>query len=348
MILMTRHLILTSILSLLLIVTVPAAALDLADEPEIIYTAEEFNIVRAVTDGTSVLISTDYPFPKTGPREEGNLHLYNIAEKTLTTIPDTENILPWDTRLSGDDVFWQVTRYLDNYNVTHDVYHYSISSGKTTRLDTDKLPKTGTDYFLSLKPAGGPDPYAVVITAENIKTGDKHIISMPEAADAWTVKISGDEMAFSDMPEKGGKSMYLYNFTTRETALLGTVPNGTVTVLGFSKDTLMYYRETDSKQLCLRDISTKQTRVLSDFPMNCDETDLDGTLAVWRGWYWNDDFTVPNRIATPLYAASFDDTDPPVLLDNGVRQPSVRNNTVVWSKWNDTLERDTILLAKLK
>lgn len=38
----------------------------------------------------------------------------------------------------------------------------------------------------------------------------------------------------------------------------------------------------------------------------------------------------------------------PVLLDTGVRQSSVRNNIVVWSKWDDTLERDTIRLAKLR
>lgn len=350
---MKKYHIIVLLICSILIAAVPAAGLELSGEPEIIYTTGEHCIVSAITDGTHVLISDYYlkRFDGGKPQEEflqkGMLHLYNIADKTLITIPGTENIEPGNIRLSGDDVYWQDRRYSEDQRVAeYDVSHYRISSGVITSLDIPRLPREGTDYELSYKPVAGPDPYAVVITAENRNTGESHVISMPENADAWTIKISGDIMAFSDMPEKGGKAMYLYNFRTKETTLLKEVQDGTLKVLDLSGDTLIYlYDSGDAPKLYAGNLTTHQTKLLSDGSMNYDETALNGTLAVWRGWYWNDDFSIPHRVTTPLYSASTADSGSPVLLDFGARNPAVKNNVVVWSVWDDASDRDTIKLA---
>lgn len=349
-----KHLVLTITLILLILLVPAAAALDIAKSPQTIYTTGEDCTVRAVTDGTRVLISDSYlNFRDGGPHEEflkeGMLHLYTIADKTLTTIPGTANILPWDIRLSGDNVYWQVLRFTEDPLVTeYDVYHYQIQSGDTTKLDIPKLPRAGTEYLLSYKPVPGPDPYAVTITARHIRTGEEQIVPLPENADAWTIKMSGDRMVFGDMPEKGGKAMYLYNFVTKKTTLIDEVSNGTVKVMGVFGDTLMYLEESSGKKLYAKNLTTQETKLLTDVPMNYDETDLSGDLAVWRGWYWNDDFSLPDRVTTPLYAASVTDSGGAILLDRGVRQPSAKDLVVVWSKWDDEVNRDTIKIATLQ
>ncbi|MCQ2356968.1 MAG: hypothetical protein MJ014_08220 [Methanocorpusculum sp.] len=63
------------------------------------------------------------------------------------------------------------------------------------------------------------------------------------------------------------------------------------------------------------------------------------------GQYWNDDFSIPHRVTTPLYAASTADSGSPVLLDFSARNPAAKNNVVVWSAWDDATDRDTIKLA---
>lgn len=344
--------ILTLLICGVVIAAAPAAALELTGEPEIIYTTGEHCIVYAITDGTHVLINDYYlKFDGSKPKEEllqrGMLHLYNIAEKTLITISGTENIEQNNVRLSGDDVYWQNRRYSEDPRVAeYDVYHYSISSGVTTQLHVPRLPREGTNYELSYKPVAGPDPYAVIITAEHRNTGEKQIVSMPENADAWTIQTSGDRMVFGDMPEKGGKAMYLYDFSTKETTLLEEVQDGMLKVMDFSGDTLLYvYDSGDVPKLYAKNIATGETKLLSDVPLHYDETDMDGRLAVWRGWYWNDDFSRSDRVATPLYAAPTTGRGSPVLLDTGARTPSVQNNVVVWSVWDDTTDRDTIKLA---
>ena len=350
--LMNLNHILTLLICGVVIAAVPAAALELADEPETIYTTGEHCIVYAITDGTHVLINDYYlKFDGSTPKEEllqkGMLHVYSITDKTLTTIPGAKNIEQENVRLSGDDVCWQERRYTEDPRVAeYDVYHYSISSGVTTQLHVPRLPREGTDYELSYKPVAGPDPYAVLITAEHRNTGEKHIVSMPENADAWTIQTSGDRMVFSDMPEKGGKAMYLYDFSTKETTLLEEVQDGMLKVMDFSGDTLLYvYDSSEASKLYAKNLATGETKLLSDVLLNYDETDLDGTLAVWRGWYWNEDFSRSDRVTTPLYAAPATGRGSPILLDTGARTPFVQNNVVVWSVWDDTTNRDTIKLA---
>lgn len=217
-----KHLVLTITLIILVLLVPAAAALEIAKSPQTIYTTGGDCTVRAITGGMHVLISDSYlNFGGGGPHEEllkkGMLHLYTIADKTLTTIPGTTDIFPGDIRLSGDDVYWQVQRFTEDPFVTeYDVYHYQIQSRTTTKLDISKLPPAGTEYLLSYKPVPGPDPYAVTITARHIKTGEEQRVPLPEKVDAWTIKMSGDRMVFGDMPEKGGKAMYLYNFVTKK------------------------------------------------------------------------------------------------------------------------------------
>lgn len=115
--------------------------------------------------------------------------------------------------------------------------------------------------------------------------------------------------------------------------------------MGFFGDTLMYLEEDNGKKLYAKNFATQETKLQTDSPMNYDETDLRGDLAIWRGWYWNDDFSLLDRVATLLYAASVTDSGGSVLLDRGVRQPSAKDMVVVWSKWDDAANRDTIRIA---
>ncbi len=336
----------------------PAAALVLADEPEMIYEGKAGYGLCAVTDGKYILIGEEQPNPVFNQRIEGyqfvgTLYLYTIAEKTLSEIPGN---IPPDMNyftVVDDVVFWQSAPYWEypkegGEKITSSVYQYTIGDAAPKKLDIGSFADTDGVRMVQIQ-GMQMHPENIKIEVYDLRTGETTAVPASENVGIGTVRISGDLVVWSENRPTGNGMIYIYNLSSGTMSTLGKEKEEFFTVLDLTGDTLTYIQNTHRKfnegfnEIRSVNLTTNETRVFANQPMRY-------TLSVTPpliAWSVYPDYSAENP-QRPVYVSSFTNSGEPVFLAENGMVESVANGVVVWSGWNESTDfQQTISMAIL-
>ena len=342
------------VLLLISLYVLPAAALELTGEPEMIYEGKEGYGLYAMTDGKYILVGEERSNPDYNNRIEGylfmgTLYLYDIAERTLLEIPG--NIPPYINYFTviDDVVFWQSApykRYLENgkEEITSNVYQYTIGDSAPKKLDVSSF--SDTDGVRMVITHGTQmHPEDIRIEVYDLRMGE--ITDVPGSANIriGSAKISGDLVIWSEDLPKGDGMIYLYNLSSDTRSTIQAGDEKYLSVMDLSDSTITYLEKTYQKSNNIRSVNltTNEKLVLSSQPMRY-SLRTDPPLVAWSLY---PDYSVEGSRRS-VYVTSLAEAAEPVFLADEGRVESVGNGVVVWSEWNESAEfQQRIFMAKL-
>ncbi|MCZ0861694.1 hypothetical protein [Methanocorpusculum vombati] len=332
----------------------PVVALELSEEPKIIYEGKEGYGLYAVTDGKYILIGEEQARSNFGTNTEGyqftgTLYLYDIAEKNLREIPG--NIPPYINYFTviNDMIFWQSAPYKKypergKEEITSSVYQYTIGETMSKKLEISSFADTDGVHMV-LVHGMQMHPENIRIEVYDLETGKRTAVPGSDNIGIGSVRISRDLVVWSEDLPTGNGMIYLYNLTSDTRTTIQADKGEYLSVMDLDDSTLTYLHKTNRKTNDIRSINlaTNETFVLSNQPMRY-AIRADPPLVAWSVY---PDYSTekPQR---PVYVTSLIETSEPIFLAEEGRVESVGNGVVVWSGWNESAEfQQTISMAKL-